>query len=433
MKGRKLRRRMRRRRQPSHPPRRGPAGQTSTGEKEKPVMIGGAHDPAEKTADRAAAQALAGGPVTVAGTGTTGTGTVQRKCAECDKEDEAKRAPGAGPTVASGGSSASAGPAASTAIRSMGSGKPLDSTSRAFFEPRFDRDFSGVRVHDGPEADRAARAIDARAFAWGSDIAFASGEREKGGNELMAHELAHVATEGGDNARREVRRATLATSDGPDDYKSVPIWHYREVNRALALVQRAIRGEKCRNYFRDKCTNGTLDSAQNAVDNAIVYYLPDHTGRFGLSDLPNIIAYNRYAYDVGRWEIAATLLHEMFHTCDTTIDNMDEILAEGSNEACGFYSPWILDASPLEVTVGDTVDVSGFGLGPVQDADHYLELGGDKITSYNSWAQTTDSDIAASFDIPASAGPSFISHDLDLVAVNNGVRSNVKTVEVSRF
>jgi hypothetical protein len=62
-------------------------------------------------------------------------------------------------------------------------------------EPRFQWDFSRVRVHDGPEAARAAGALRARAFASGPDIVFGRGQYEPASTEgrwLIAHELAHV-------------------------------------------------------------------------------------------------------------------------------------------------------------------------------------------------------------------------------------------------
>lgn len=76
-----------------------------------------------------------------------------------------------------------------------GNGRPLTQSERSFFEPRFGRDFSEVRVHTGIQADRAARSIDAQAFTIGNDIAFAKGNYRPDtteGKELMAHELTHV-------------------------------------------------------------------------------------------------------------------------------------------------------------------------------------------------------------------------------------------------
>jgi outer membrane protein OmpA-like peptidoglycan-associated protein len=74
-------------------------------------------------------------------------------------------------------------------------GHPLDPSTRAFMEPRFGHDFSGVRVHTGEQANRSARSVNALAYTLGSDIVFGS-ERYNpssgAGRRLLAHELAHV-------------------------------------------------------------------------------------------------------------------------------------------------------------------------------------------------------------------------------------------------
>jgi hypothetical protein len=75
-------------------------------------------------------------------------------------------------------------------------GEMLSPSLRAFFEPRFGRDFSAVRVHADRPAGEAAQAIQARAFATGNDLVFGSGQYDPHGSEgrrLLAHELAHVA------------------------------------------------------------------------------------------------------------------------------------------------------------------------------------------------------------------------------------------------
>lgn len=404
------------------------------------VIVGGALDPAEKAADRAAAQAMAGARVTAS---APATGAVHRKCAECAAEDEkkkeAKRSAAGAPAVAAGAKAGAAGSRASAAVRNMGAGKALAPADRAFFEPRFGRDFSTVRLHDGPAADRAARAIGARAFAWGGDIAFAAGERARGGGRLLGHELAHVAADGrAGAARRMLRRATIATADGAGQYKKVPEKQKPDVTRALGLVERAIKARRCRDFFRDSCSGGALDSATKTFDAATVYYLPDKTNRFGLSDIrkvaadPHVVAYNQKAFDIGRWEVAATLLHELFHTCDMSVDDMDEILAEKATEACGFYAPWITKASPDKVRVGDTITLKGFQFGQTQDADHRVEMGGVPITAYDTWAQPKGaSAVTVAFKVPEGvmADPG-VAKAVELVVVNHGTRSNAKSVTV---
>jgi len=146
------------------------------------LVVGPANDPAEQAADRAADRVMAmrdgDGPVPVA----PSAGGIRR---------EASGSVGGGP--ASG--------AAQAAIGSLGGGAPLPAGERAFFERRFGRDLSAVRIHDGGAAERASRSIAARAFTLGNDIAFARGEYRPGtdeGRRLMAHELAHVMQQDGE-------------------------------------------------------------------------------------------------------------------------------------------------------------------------------------------------------------------------------------------
>jgi hypothetical protein len=74
-------------------------------------------------------------------------------------------------------------------------GRPLDSSARAFFEPRFGHDFSDVRVHVGSVAEQSASDLHARAYTAGHDIVFGTGQFAAGtpeGRRLLAHELTHV-------------------------------------------------------------------------------------------------------------------------------------------------------------------------------------------------------------------------------------------------
>jgi hypothetical protein len=78
-------------------------------------------------------------------------------------------------------------------------GQPLDAETRAFFEPRFEHDFSHVRLHTSESAAQSARALDARAYTAGSNIVFGDGKyapETTEGKELLAHELAHVVQQG---------------------------------------------------------------------------------------------------------------------------------------------------------------------------------------------------------------------------------------------
>lgn len=113
-------------------------------------------------------------------------------CPECAKEDEKEtlqtKAEGEEtPQVTSGLESQI------NAIRGLG--QPLPLSVRGFFEPRFGRDFSGVRVHQDVRAAESAKAINARAYTTGQDVVFGAGEytpETPEGKRLLAHELTHT-------------------------------------------------------------------------------------------------------------------------------------------------------------------------------------------------------------------------------------------------
>jgi hypothetical protein len=75
------------------------------------------------------------------------------------------------------------------------SGQPLDTATRAFMEPRFGQDFSGVRVHTDSKAAESAQDVSAQAYTLGNNIVFGAGQFAPGthaGRQLIAHELAHT-------------------------------------------------------------------------------------------------------------------------------------------------------------------------------------------------------------------------------------------------
>lgn len=74
-------------------------------------------------------------------------------------------------------------------------GRPLDSGMRAFMEPRFGYDFSGVRIHNDARAAESARSVNALAYTVGNHVVMGAGQYSPAANSsrrLLAHELAHV-------------------------------------------------------------------------------------------------------------------------------------------------------------------------------------------------------------------------------------------------
>jgi hypothetical protein len=128
---------------------------------------------------------------------------LQRKCAcggsssgctDCKAEDDGKlqrrAANPRGPVTAP--------PIVHEVLRSPG--QSLDAGTRGFMEPRFGADFADVRVHSDSRAAESARAVGARAYTVGRNIAFGGGEYRpdaEGGRRLLAHELSHVVQQAG--------------------------------------------------------------------------------------------------------------------------------------------------------------------------------------------------------------------------------------------
>jgi hypothetical protein len=151
-------------------------------------------DPLEAEADQAAEEVL------------------QRKAScECDGTCESCAADDSEPVLrkAEGGTGSSSLAVPDRFTESLGAGRPLDSSMRSWFEPRFRHDFGSVRVHTDPAAAASAQAIDAVAYTAGRDIVFGDGQYAPGtasGQKLLAHELAHVIQQGGDGGK--IQRTT---------------------------------------------------------------------------------------------------------------------------------------------------------------------------------------------------------------------------------
>ncbi|MDH4275977.1 MAG: DUF4157 domain-containing protein, partial [Gammaproteobacteria bacterium] len=86
-----------------------------------------------------------------------------------------------------------------TINRRLGQGRAIPESARSFFEPRFDHDFSKVRIHDDAAANDVAHTLQAQAFTRGHDVFFRAGSYQPhtpGGRQLLAHELTHTVQQG---------------------------------------------------------------------------------------------------------------------------------------------------------------------------------------------------------------------------------------------
>ena len=119
------------------------------------------------------------------------------------KEDEKiQKAPAAEEKLQRKGSDGA--PAASSSMQSAiqnktSGGQPLSSDARSYMEPRFNADFSNVRVHSDPESASLSNQLSARAFTYQNHVFFSQDQYQPGtseGKQLLAHELTHTIQQG---------------------------------------------------------------------------------------------------------------------------------------------------------------------------------------------------------------------------------------------
>jgi len=187
-------------------------------------VVGQPNDPLELEADRVADQVMRMPAPEIEP--AAAPPQLRRKCAACEGEEEEQLQ-----KKEAGTSEATLGEAPASVHEVLGSpGQPLDDATRAYFEPRFGRDLSDVRVHTGAAAEQSAREVSARAYTVGHDIVFAAGrftQDTHDGRRLMAHELTHVLQQSGEGTSRV----------GADNGKSSP----RSVSTTLSSLRRLQR------------------------------------------------------------------------------------------------------------------------------------------------------------------------------------------------
>ena len=216
------------------------------------LRVGAADDAYEKEAARVAAKVMSDlgrgarpvGPIAAA------TPVVQR--ATDDDVDLQDDVPDLQAAARPGGPrSASASVAGYVGSLGSAGGQPLPAATRHMLEPRFGRDFGGVRVHTDASASAAAHAVHASAFTVGSHIVFASGRYSPStvaGQALLAHELTHVIQQSGGRARPVIQRAPWGTCPtgkrlsararpfryGPAEYQMLDYYQSRRGYREVA-------------------------------------------------------------------------------------------------------------------------------------------------------------------------------------------------------
>lgn len=200
------------------------------------LTVGAVNDPAEHEADRIADEVLR---------------MPEQGMQSHGREDRVlpKSAPSIRVQTKSTGSGDSGGIEAPPIVHDVltSHGQPLDAATRSFFEPRFGRDFSRVRVHD--DATGSTQAIGALAYTLGSQIVFGPGRYRpdaREGRKLLAHELTHVAQQSHEDSGTYRLRRQVDDGANAGDSSDDPI-----MKALLAAVHTHFKAPASRAWPRD--------------------------------------------------------------------------------------------------------------------------------------------------------------------------------------
>jgi hypothetical protein len=117
-------------------------------------------------------------------------------------------------------------------------GRPLPEAVRGKMEAALGADFSGVRVHVGPQAER----IGAIAFTLGSDIYFAPGRFQPDtahGQQLLGHELAHVVQQRAGRVRNPLGSGIAVVQDHALEAEADRLGQHAAAHRVAVRAKRA--------------------------------------------------------------------------------------------------------------------------------------------------------------------------------------------------
>lgn len=208
------------------------------------LIINNPNDVYEQEADAAADKIMSMKAASVQPAALT---QLQRKCAHCEEEEKkAQRKEINGKETA----------ADSSLENYIGglksSGQSLPGEVRSFYEPRFNYDFSNVKIHTDSVAAKSAQSINALAYTSGNNIVFNTGQYAPGtdgGKRLLSHELTHVVQQNTHQLSRSIMRQ-------PGDKKKEP----------KSDVAKALKDNELFKKLPDFAQEKILDEIDNAPE-----------------------------------------------------------------------------------------------------------------------------------------------------------------------
>jgi len=128
-------------------------------------------------------------------------------------------------------------------------GSVLGSPTRDFFESRFNRDLSAVRLHTGTAANDYCQLLDAHAFTYGNHVWLGKG-LQASPSFVLAHELAHVVQQTQPNTLNTQSNVTTSTQSqrlSANTIQRLPFWVPIDTKLGDVMSGTAIHSELLKN------------------------------------------------------------------------------------------------------------------------------------------------------------------------------------------
>ena len=138
-------------------------------------------------------------------------------------------------------------------------GSPLPAQVNQFFSSRMGYDFSNVKVHTDKEAATSAKEVNAKAYSIGNHVVFNDGQfntDSEPGKKLMAHELAHVIQQNGNESisRKGEEEAEQECTAGSVDLEAETLATYKK-GAGTAKNEVTKKSKNCDGCEDDSCVS----------------------------------------------------------------------------------------------------------------------------------------------------------------------------------
>jgi hypothetical protein len=169
--------------------------------------------------------------------------------------------------------------------------------------------------------------------------------QSQGGRRLLAHELTHVVQQSGAGQTPRVQRWAYGAGNhvtgGGADLSEVTAAERAGSNgfdAAMRIVDRVVNNRQCRQWFTDNCTDVPTPTLDDLNNRAVIWMwrIADGApaGNNGLTDgaADENHAINERLFNLhSRWAMAATMIHEYWHDCETGQPD----IGDDAKAACG--------------------------------------------------------------------------------------------------